>query len=183
MGISKVSSKDLGQRMGITSSQVRQDLLSFGDYGQQGYGYDVEFLCQEIGYILGLNTVRQMIIIGAGSLGHALAKYFESGKNGFKVVAVFDIRQEVVGEKINELEIMHFDNAPEFLANHRVDIAALTVPENHAKKVAEYITRLGIKAIWNFVPIGLKSSDDVMVENIHLIDSLMVLGYKLQNKK
>jgi len=181
MGISKISSKDLGNRMGITSSQVRQDFSCFGGYGLQGYGYDVEFLHQEIANILGLNTVRHMIIIGAGSLGTALAKHKEFEKKGFKVIAIFDVKSEIIGQKITEHEIRHLDTLPQFLENNHVDIAILTVPENFGREVAAYITSLGIKAIWNFVPIELKTPSDVIVENIHLIDSLMVLGYNYKN--
>ncbi|NLL53375.1 MAG: redox-sensing transcriptional repressor Rex [Peptococcaceae bacterium] len=183
LGISKISSKDLGNRMGITSSQVRQDFSSFGGYGLQRYGYDVESLHQEIGNILGLNTIRNMIIIGAGSLGQALAKHKEFEKKGFKVIAIFDVKTELIGQKITEHEIRHLDSLPHFLENNQVDIAILTIPENFGREVAAYITELGIKAIWNFVPIELKTPDDVIVENIHLIDSLMVLGYNLKHKR
>ncbi len=167
--------------MGITSSQVRQDFSCFGGYGLQGYGYDVEFLHNEIGNILGLNTMRQMIIVGAGSLGHALAKHNEFEKRGFKVIAIFDVKSEIIGQKITEHEIMHLDSLPQFLENNKVDIAILAVPENFGREVAGYLTKLGIKAIWNFVPIELKTPDDVIVENIHLIDSLIVLGYNYKN--
>jgi len=183
MGISKVSSKDMGNRMGITSSQVRQDFFCFGGYGLQGYGYDVEFLHEEIGKILGIGTTKQMIIIGAGSLGQALAKHKGFEKRGFKIIAIFDVKSELLGEKINEHEIMHLDQLSDFVANNQVDIAALAVPDNFGREVAGLVTRLGIKAIWNFAAIELNTPEDVIVESIHLIDSLIVLGYNLENKK
>lgn len=180
MGISRISSKDLSKRMGITSSQVRQDFFSFGGNGIQGYGYDVEFLHQEISKILGLDTIHTMIIIGAGSLGHALAKHSNFEKSGFKVAAVFDVRPELIGKKINDLEILHIDKLQEFITNQTVEIAAITVPENSAVEVAKLVTASGIKALWNFSPVELITPDDVIVENIHMIDSLMILGYRLK---
>ncbi|NLM21630.1 MAG: redox-sensing transcriptional repressor Rex [Peptococcaceae bacterium] len=183
IGISNISSKDLAKRMNITASQVKQDFSTFGCYGLQGYGYDVDFLHDRIGEILGLDTIRHMIIIGAGSLGHALARHTEFEKRGFKVIGIFDTRSELIGEEIGNLKIRHFDTIEEFLAQNKVDIAALAVPENHAKRVVEYITSLGIKAIWNFVPMKLTTDKDVIVENIHLIDSLLVLGCQIQDKK
>ncbi len=180
MGITRVSSKDLSKRMGITSSQVRQDFFSFGGNGLQGYGYDVEFLHQEISKILGLDTMHSMIIIGAGSLGHALAKHTNFEKSGFKVVAIFDINAQLIGEKIVDLEILALDELPEFVKNNPVEIAVLTVPENDAVQVAKLVTGLGIKALWNFSPVEINVPDEIIVENIHMIDSLMVLGYNLK---
>ncbi|NLI92103.1 MAG: redox-sensing transcriptional repressor Rex [Peptococcaceae bacterium] len=182
MGISRVSSKDLSTRMGITSSQVRQDFFSFGGNGLQGYGYDVEFLHGEIHKILGLDNIHPVIIIGAGSLGHALAKHTDFAKSGFKVVGVFDIKPELIGEKINDIEIMHLESLPEFIQNNPVDIAVLTVPENYAVEVAKMVTGLGIKALWNFSPVELNTPEDIIVENIHMIDSLIVLGYNLNER-
>jgi len=182
MGISKVSSKDLGNRMGITTSQVRQDFFCLGGYGLQGYGYDVEFLHSEIGKILGLDKQRQIIIIGAGSLSHALLRHKGFNISGFTVTAVFDIKSELIGKTINDYEISHLNQLSDFLANNEVDIAVLAVPENYGREVATFVTSLGIKAIWNFVPIELNMPEDVIVENIHLIDSLVVLGYNLENK-
>ena len=166
--------------MGITSSQVRQDFFCFGGNGLQGYGYDVEFLHREIRNILGLDTLHSMIIIGAGSLCHALAKYTSFERNGFKVVSIFDIKSELIGRRINDIEIIHLDNLSEFVNKNYVDIAVLTVPENSAVEVAKMVTDLGIKALWNFSPVELIAPEGVIVENIHMIDSLMVLGYNLK---
>jgi redox-sensing transcriptional repressor len=182
MGISKISSKDLGNRMGITSSQVRQDFFCFGGNGLQGYGYDVKFLHEEIGLILGLDEIRQIVILGAGSLGHALTKHKEFSKKGFKIIGVFDVKSEIIGKHINEHTIQHLDSFPEFVKNNRVDIAVLAVPDSSARELAKLVVSLGIKAIWNFAPVELVTPDDVIVENIHLIDSLMILGYNLKVK-
>lgn len=183
MGISRVSSKDLGNRMGLTPSQVRQDFFCFGGNGLQGYGYEVQYLHKEIHNILGLDNLYTMVIIGAGSLGHALAKHTDFGKYGFKVTAIFDLKTELVGEKINDIEIRHIDTLSEFLNNNQIDIAVLTVPGNCAGEVASFVTSLGIKALWNFSPVELIMPEDVIVENIHMIDSLTVLGYSLKESQ
>lgn len=169
--------------MGITSSQVRQDFFCFGGNGLQGYGYDVEFLHQEIGKLLGLDTEHHMIIIGAGSLGHALAKHTNFVKSGYKVLAIFDIKANLIGEKINDLEVRSIDELPEYVQNKQVDIAILAVPENNTGEVATLLVKLGIKALWNFSSVELIVPEDVIVENIQMIDSLMVLGYNLKESQ
>jgi redox-sensing transcriptional repressor len=183
MGISRVSSTDLGKKMGITSSQVRQDFFNFGSFGLQGYGYDVDQLRQEIGSILGLDTMRTMIIIGAGHLGQALARHTAFEKDGYSVVGVFDISPHLIGEKIRDIEIMHVNKIAEFVSQNKVDIAVITVPRTYAKEVADLVTGLGIKGIWNFTSVKLTVPDDVAVENIHLSDSLMTLGYYMKEMK
>lgn len=186
MGISRVSSTDLGKKMGITSSQVRQDFFNFGSFGLQGYGYDVDQLRTEIGSILGLDTMRTMIIIGAGHLGQALARHSAFEKDGFSVIGVFDINPHLIGEKIRDVEIMHVNKIAEFVASNKVDIAVITVPRTYAKEVADMVTGLGIRGIWNFTSVKLALPDNVAVENIHLSDSLMTLGYymkEMENRK
>jgi redox-sensing transcriptional repressor len=183
MGISRVSSTDLGKKMGITSSQVRQDFFNFGSFGLQGYGYDVDQLRAEIGSILGLDTVRTMIIIGAGHLGQALARHSAFEKDGYSVIGVFDINPHLIGEKIRDVEIMHVNKIAEFAEQSKVDIAVITVPRTYAKEVADLVTGLGIKGIWNFTSVKLAVPDDVAVENIHLSDSLMTLGYYMKEMK
>lgn len=183
MGISRVSSTDLGKKMGITSSQVRQDFFNFGSFGLQGYGYDVDQLRQEIGSILGLDTVRTMIIVGAGHLGQALARHSAFEKDGYSVVGVFDINPHLIGEKIRDVEIQHVNKITDFVAQNKVDIAVITVPRTYAKDVADLVTGLGIKGIWNFTSVKLTVPDDVAVENIHLSDSLMTLGYYMKELK
>lgn len=183
VGINRISSKDLGNMMGSNSSQVRQDFTNFSVNGLQGYGYDVEILHNEIHKILGLDVEQTVIIIGAGSLGQALAKHSNFEKRSFKIVGIFDVKEQLIGKKIRDTEIMHLNSLPEFLANNRVDIAAITVPEVHANEVALMVTNLGITGLWNFAPVELKVPKGVVVENIHLIDSLIILGYKLLESK
>jgi redox-sensing transcriptional repressor len=180
--ITRISSKELSGRMGITASQIRQDLNCFGGFGQQGYGYNVEFLYNEIGKILGIDKKFNTIIIGAGNMGQALANYGNFEKRGFRLVGIFDVNPKVVGKKIKNIEIMHIDNIGEFLKENKVDIAILTVPHEHTPEVADRVARLGIKGLWNFSPMDLKLPYDVVIENVHLSDSLMVLGYRLKEK-
>lgn len=182
-GITRISSKELSIRMEITASQIRQDLNCFGGFGQQGYGYNIEYLYNEIGNILGLNKQFTMIIIGAGNMGQALANYGNFEKRGFKLAGIFDINQKVVGKKIKNIEIKHLDKIDEFFKENKVDIAIITVPYNQAPQVADKVAHLGVQAIWNFSPVDLKLPFDIIIENVHLSDSLMVLGYKLNKKK
>lgn len=182
MDITRVSSKELSARMGITASQIRQDLNCFGGFGQQGYGYNVELLYSEIGNILGLNNKYQFIIIGAGHMGQALANYTNFEKRGFKLIGIFDIERSLVGKKIRNIEIMHLNALEEFVRNNKVDVAILSVPHDQTRAVADKAASLGIKGLWNFSPMDLKIPYDVVIENVHLSDSLMVLGYKLNEK-
>ena len=182
MDITRISSKELSVRMGITASQIRQDLNCFGGFGQQGYGYNVEFLYNEIGNILGVNNKFNTIIIGAGRMGQALSNYENFEKRGFNLVGIFDVSKEMVGKKMRDLEIMHLDTLEEFVSKTKVDIAMLTVPYEETPTVADKAARLGIKGLWNFSPMDLKLPYDVVIENVHLSDSLMVLGYNLNEK-
>lgn len=183
MSISRVSSNDIGKKLGITPSQVRQDFFNFGSFGLQGYGYDVDQLRQEIGNILGLNIQRTIIIIGAGHLGQALARHTSLEMDGYKIIGIFDVSPLLVGERIRDLEIMHVNRIPEFVSRKAVDIAVITVPRSYAKETADLVTRLKIKGIWNFTSVMLTVPGDVAVENIHLSDSLMTLGYYLKETK
>ncbi len=183
MGISRVSSTDLGKKIGITSSQVRQDFFNFGSFGLQGYGYDVDQLRQEIGNILGLSTRHAMIIIGAGHLGQALARHSAFEKDGYSVVGMFDVNPQLIGQEIRDIEVMHVNKIADFLRSNPIDIAVITVPRTYAKEVADLVIELGIKGIWNFTSVKLTAPDDVAVENIHLSDSLMALGYYMKAMK
>jgi redox-sensing transcriptional repressor len=182
LDIKRISSKELSERMHITASQIRQELNCFGGFGQQGYGYNVEYLYNEIGKILGTDKRFNCIILGAGNMGKALASYENFRKRGFDIVAVFDVDEKKIGTKINDIEVYSTDKIPEFVAKTKVDIAILTVPNKKIIDVAKEITSLGIKAIWNFSPTDLRLGEDVVVENVHLSDSLMVLGYRLREK-
>jgi len=182
MDITRISSKELSNRMGITASQIRQDLNCFGGFGQQGYGYNVELLFKEIGNILGVNDKFKTIVIGAGNMGQALANYGNFERRGFQIIGIFDIDPKLVGKKINRMEVLHMDKLDDFVKEHKVDIAMLTVPFDHAREVAERAAKLGIKGLWNFSPMDLKLPYDTVIENVHLSDSLMVLGYKIREK-
>lgn len=182
LGITRISSKELSIRMGITASQIRQDLNCFGGFGQQGYGYNVEYLYNEIGNILGVNNKFKFIIIGAGNMGQALANYTNFEKRGFELNGIFDIDPKLIGKKINNVEIMDLENLEEYVKNNKVDIAMLCVPYEQTPIVADRVARLGIKGLWNFSPMDLKIPYDVIIENVHLSDSLMVLGYRLSEK-
>jgi len=181
--ITRISSKELSARMGITASQIRQDLNCFGGFGQQGYGYNVELLYKEIGKILGLHNNFQTVIIGAGNMGRALANYANFEKRGFKLIGVFDVDPAIIGKRIRNIEIMHLDQLDEFVKHNRVDIAILSVPYDQISSVAEKAANLGIQGLWNFSAKELKLPEGVIVENVHLSDSLMVLGYKLNEAR
>lgn len=182
LGITRISSKELSIRMGITASQIRQDLNCFGGFGQQGYGYNVEYLYNEIGNILGVNDKFRFVIIGAGNMGQALANYTNFEKRGFIFKGIFDVSPKLVGLTINNHEVMDLNNLEEYVKHNKVDVAMLCVPYDQTPIVADRVARLGIKGLWNFSPMDLKIPYDVIIENVHLSDSLMVLGYKLNEK-
>jgi len=174
----RISSKELSEKMGVTASQIRQDLNNFGGFGQQGYGYQVEYLYTEIGKILGLDQKNNLIILGAGNLGMALTNSTGLQKRGFEVIGIFDINPEVVGTTVRGIPVMHVNELEQFIKTHQVDMAALTVPKAVAPTLAADIVKWGVKAIWNFAPTDLQLPPDVVQENVHLTESLMRLSYK-----
>ena len=179
-GVQRISSKELSARMKVTASQIRQDLNNFGGFGQQGYGYNVQFLYEEIGKIMGLNTEHKIIIIGAGNLGQALANYVKFEKLGFVITALFDINPELSGKSVRGIPILMLSELDEYCRTHRVDIAALTMPKSKADSIASKLVDLGIRAIWNFAHVDLEiPNKDVVVESVHLSDSLMQLSYNI----
>ena len=168
----------------MTASQIRQDLNNFGGFGQQGYGYNVQFLYEEIGKIMGLNEQHNIIIIGAGNLGQALANYVKFEKLGFVIVGLFDVNPELCGKSIRGNKIEMIDKLEEFVKTHKVDIATLTMPKEKADAVANQLVSLGVHAIWNFAHVDLEVLDEnVVVENVHLSDSLMQLSYNMTKNK
>jgi len=181
----RISSKELSKKMGVTASQIRQDLNNFGGFGQQGYGYNVEYLYHEIGKILGLERKHKVIIVGAGNLGQALANYTDFEKRGFILEGIFDVNPRLVGMAVRGIEIKDIEEMEDFVRNGEIDIAVLTLPKQKAVKVANDLINWGIKGIWNFAPIDLKTklSSDVVVENVHLSDSLMTLSYNINRHK
>lgn len=179
-GVERISSNDLSALMKVTASQIRQDLNNFGGFGQQGYGYNVSYLYDEIGKILGLDREHNIIIIGAGNMGQALANYPKFNRLGFIFTALFDINPELKGKKIRNAEIYMMDELEEYCKSHKVDIAALTLPKEKAKDIAQRLVDLGIHAIWNFAHVDLNlDNSDAVVESVHLSDSLMQLSYNI----
>jgi redox-sensing transcriptional repressor len=179
----RISSKELSEKMNVTASQIRQDLNNFGGFGQQGYGYNVEYLYSEIGKILGLEQKYNIIIVGAGNLGQALANYMGFERRGFFIKAIFDINPRLIGTKIRNMEVKPSDILEEYIKNNNVDIAAITVPRTKAPQIASSLAAWGIKGIWNFAPTDLQLPRDVIIENVHLDESLMKLSYKISVKE
>lgn len=178
-GVERISSQDLSRIMKVTASQIRQDFNNFGGFGQQGYGYNVEYLYSEIGNILGLNQKHQLIIIGAGNLGQALANYVNFERRGFWIAGIFDKNPEIIGKKIRSIEVQPMKNIEDFVKENEIDIAVLTIPKEGAVLVAEQLVGYGIKAFWNFAHVDLNVPEGIQVENVHLSDSLMKLSYNL----
>ena len=168
--------------MKVTASQIRQDFNNFGGFGQQGYGYNVEYLHSEIGKILGLDHQYNIIIIGAGNLGQALANYTGFERRGFNVTRIFDVNPTLSGVTIRGKEIRMMSELEDYVKHNKVHIAALTLPKNKASQVAKDLSDWGVKAIWNFVSTDLNLPSDVIVENVHLAESLMRLSYNITNK-
>ena len=184
-GVERISSNDLSKRMKVTASQIRQDLNNFGGFGQQGYGYNVKFLYEEIGKILGLNQQHNIIVIGAGTLGQALATYVKFEKLGFVITALFDVNPALEGVTVRGIKIHMLDELEKYCHTHVVDIAALAMPTAKADAIANRLVDLGIHAIWNFAHVDLNLIDkNVVVENVHLSDSLMQLSFNIvKNQK
>jgi len=178
-GVERISSNELSNRMNVTASQIRQDLNNFGGFGQQGYGYNVKYLYEEIGKILGLDRQYNMVIIGGGNLGQALANYVNFEKRGFVIKGIFDVNPVLKGLSVRGIEIHMLDDLKDFIEKEDIQIAALTLPKAKAVEMAEVLVRYGIKAIWNFAHIDLQVPDDVLVENVHLSESLMQLSYNI----
>ncbi|BCN31937.1 redox-sensing transcriptional repressor Rex [Anaeromicropila herbilytica] len=179
----RISSKELSEKMQVTASQIRQDLNNFGGFGQQGYGYNVEHLYTEIGKILGLDKRYNIIIIGAGNLGQALANYTDFEKRGFILKGIFDVNPILIGLSIRGTEIRLMGELEEFIKSNNIDIAVLTIPKHNAPKVAADLVNWGVHAFWNFAPCDLNLPKDIIVENVHLSESIMRLSYDLKTLK
>lgn len=178
-GVERISSNDLSKRMKVTASQIRQDLNNFGGFGQQGYGYNVKHLYAEIGKILGLDVNHNIIIIGAGNLGQALANYAAFEKRGFILKGMFDVNPTLAGVTIRGVEIRMMEELKEFVRANDIEIAVLTIPKTKAVDVANLLVENGVKAIWNFAHTDLNLPEEVIVENVHLSESLMRLSYNV----
>ena len=179
-GVERISSQDLSELMKVTASQIRQDLNNFGGFGQQGYGYNVEYLYHEIGKILGLDRQHNFIIIGAGNLGRALGNYINFEKRGLIFRGVFDENPALIGSRIRDVKVMPMNEMENFIRENDIDIAVLAIPKSGAVAVAEKLVRTGIHAIWNFAHVDLNVPEGIQVENVHLSDSLMKLSYNIR---
>ena len=178
-GSVRISSSALAKSMGLTASQIRQDLSCFGEFGQQGYGYNVKYLYTEIGKILGLEEDHNIIIIGAGNLGQALANYAAFEKRGFILKGIFDVNPRLEGVSIRGVPIRMMDGLKTFVQENDVEIAVLTIPKDKAIEVANMLVENGVRAIWNFAHTDLNLPEYVIVENVHLSESLMQLSYNI----
>lgn len=180
-GMERISSGELSKRMNVTASQIRQDFNHFGGFGQQGYGYNVNYLYEEIGKILGLDKRHNLIIIGAGNLGQALANYMNFEKRGFFVKGIFDCKEEVIGQNVRGMKVMHTSKIAEFIKENNIDIAVLTLPKQGATEIVKTLVECNICGIWNFAHVDLDVPDSIHVENVHLSDSLMKLSFKIHD--
>lgn len=181
-GYIRISSRELSEKMGLTASQIRQDFNCFGEFGQQGYGYNVSDLRREIGKILGLENLTPMILIGAGNLGKAIAAHIDFASKGFALIGAFDINPDIIGAKLGELTVQSIDTLEDFCSSNKPAAAILCVPINAAGEMADRLIECGVKAFWNFTHYDLRASyKEISVENVHLGDSLTTLSYRLNS--
>ena len=181
-GITSISSQELGERMHLTPSQIRQDINCFGGFGRQGYGYRVSELKGHIGEILGLDKELRLIILGAGNIGCAVAQYPTFSREGFKTVALFDTQETKVGRSLGDIPVLHMDTLEEYVQTNVVDIAVLALPKRNAQDALDRLYKSGIRAIWNFAPADLNHPEDMLVVNVHLSDSLQQLSYRMAHR-
>ena len=177
--VDRISSKELGEKIGFTASQIRQDLNNFGDFGQQGYGYNVKELHNQIGTILGVGKEYNAVLIGAGNIGQAIANYSRFTDIGLGITAIFDANPKLVGRRIRDVEIKDIDELKEYLEENNIDMGILCVPRINAQRVCDVLVNGGVKGIWNFAPIDLHVPETVKVENVHLSESLLTLVYQM----
>ena len=177
--VDRISSKELGEKIGFTASQIRQDLNNFGDFGQQGYGYNVKELHNQIGAILGVGKEYNAVLIGAGNIGQAIANYSRFTDIGLGITAIFDANPKLVGMRIRDVEIKDIDELKGYLDENHIDMGILCVPRINAQKVCDILVNGGVKGIWNFAPIDLHVPETVKVENVHLSESLLTLIYQM----
>lgn len=182
-GVDKISSNEFSNLIGYTASQIRQDLNNFGGFGQQGYGYSVAGLYSEISAILGLDKEYKMIIVGAGNLGQAIANHTYYYKAGFVVHGIFEINPRLVGIKINDIEVLDYENVVEYIEENGIDIGIICTTMDNAQEVADKLCFAGVKGIWNFAPVDLEAPDHVAVENVHMSDSLHSLAYHMNKSE
>ena len=183
-GIERISSNELSARMKVTASQIRQDLFCFGGFGQQGYGYKVDSLKEQIGEILGINRGHTIVVLGAGNLGRALIENFKFSNNGFQLLAAFDVQERTVGTQIAGVPVYHADTLEEFLQKNPVSVGLLTVPKSAAQVMGERLVAAGVHGIWNFTNCEIAfPGEDVVVESVHFSDSLLALSYMISQRE
>ena len=179
-GVVRISSNSLGNKMGITASQIRQDLSCFGEFGQQGYGYNIEELRAEVGRILGTDKQHRIIVVGVGNLGHALMQNFRFLESGFTLDAAFDISPALIGSKVAGIPVLSMDELESYLNDHHVDVAVLTVPRSVAQNIANRLVASGVRGFWNFTNVELNTQvPGVFFENVHFVDTLLTLSYRI----
>ena len=182
-GIVRISSSTLGEKMGITASQIRQDLSCFGEFGQQGYGYNVEELRSEIGHILGVDERHRIIVVGVGNLGRALIQNFHFHDAGFLLEAAFDVSPALVGREVAGVPVLDCIELERFVPAHKPDVAVLTVPQAVAQQTADRLISLGVRGFWNFTNVELSSeAENVRFEDVHFADSLLTLSYRITDR-
>lgn len=182
-GVRQISSQELGERMRLTASQIRQDINCFGGFGRQGYGYAVSELRENIGKILGVDVPHSMIIVGAGNIGRAIANSDSFLASGFHTTAIFDVDPRKVGEQIGGLTVEDMANIRRYIADNKVDICILSVPADTAQAVAQELCDCGVEAFWNFAPVDLKLPEGCVLMNVHLEEGLQELSYRMLNKR
>ena len=178
-GVDKISSNEFSSLIGYTASQIRQDLNNFGGFGQQGYGYSVDGLYQEISASLGLDKQYKMVIVGAGNLGQAIVNHTYYYKSGFIVSAIFEVNPKLIGLKINDIEVMDYENIVEYVEENEIDIGIICTTMDAAQEVADKLCFAGVKGLWNFAPVDIETPSHVAIENVHITDSLYSLAYHI----
>lgn len=182
-GVERISSSELSHRMHVTASQIRQDLNHFGGFGQQGYGYSVDGLYNEISAILGLDKQYKMVIVGAGNLGQAIANHTYYYKAGFIVCGIFEINPRLIGIRMNDIEVMDYDNIVEFVEENDIDIGIICTTKDAAQEVADKLCFAGVRGLWNFAPVDIEAPKHVAIENVHISDSLHSLAYHMNRNR
>jgi redox-sensing transcriptional repressor len=181
-GVKKISSNELSEMIGYTASQIRQDLNTFGEFGQQGYGYEVDKLYKEINKILGLDREYKTVVVGVGNLGQAITNYTYYYKIGFNIMGLFDVNPKIIGNWINDVEVMDCSRLQEYVATEKIDIGIICVNRENAQAVADDLVAGGVKGIWNFAPVDLDVPENVALESVHLSDSLHALSFMIKRK-
>lgn len=181
-GVKGISSQELSELTGFTASQIRQDFNNFGGFGQQGFGYNVKSLKENIGKIVGYDLTKNAVIVGAGNLGKTVAKYSGFRDAGLNIIGIFDRNPNNIGQDIDGTEIQDISKIENFLKNKKVHVGIITVDKESAQDIADLFVKYGVNGIWNFAPLDLNLPEGTMVENMRFTESLLVLSYFLKNQ-